>query len=130
MRRLSLPVIFSLFVIILCGCTSPIVGKWEGKQSRMSGTSLYKADNTFESTANIPALGTLNISGTYKLSGDQLTVTPTKVDAPSVPPVVMTQMRSRLNQPQIYTVKFPDGESMEQSVKGQAVMFNRVKEAK
>jgi hypothetical protein len=122
---------------LLAGCAPSVVGKWNGSVPAGGQTlpvaTEFKKDNTFTqniTVAVMPALPAMqvDISGTYKVEGDKLSLSVNKAT------VAGKDMTSRLP-PQLKSGMGPSGTFKIEGDKmtltgsdGQATIFNRVKE--
>jgi hypothetical protein len=90
----------AVIAAIVCGCSggNSIVGTWEGQNQGTKYTQTFKPDGTFEGQIRIERFGPLafNVSGTYDLGSNQLTVLPNKLTVTGTTPDQAKQWEEKL----------------------------------
>lgn len=141
MQRFGLFSVLTAILFALAGCGgSPIVGKWNLPAASAAGGKVdttFNADNTFKMDIQSPKTGgqspisggSLTMTGAYKLEKDQLTMTPSNIVAPGLPPQMLQMMKSSMaSAGQTLTVKFVDNDTLQTvGPSGQTGTMRRVK---
>jgi len=131
-----------LFVIataclLLAGCKkpNPIEGKWSGT----SGETATFTETNFTVQGEAGNMGSLSMSGTYKLDKDQLTLTPTDVKVQAKDPSKQAEYEKQVGtirqvlfdsvaKANPVTIAFPDADHMKMTSKiGEPRTYTRLK---
>jgi hypothetical protein len=114
--------------LFLAGCAKSVVGKWSATDPRIGQvTTEFKSDGTFSQTGNIPLVGSIDATGTYKTEKDTFSMTTTDIKAggQSIMNKIPPQFKSALDRNGTFKV---DGDKLEITAGGQTQTMTRVKE--
>jgi hypothetical protein len=119
-------------IVLTVGCAKKtVVGKWKGTiEAPMAGsvtaTIEYKEDGTMTQSATT-AMGQINVTGTYKVEGENiaLTVTDLTSGGRSVMAMLPPAAKSSLNSTSTFKL---EGDQLTLTSKGKNQTFTRVKE--
>jgi hypothetical protein len=118
MKRIGL---LTLAGVVLAGCGGKtVVGDWTASNVSVApgvtGTTdqSFAGDKTFKSSTKISAMGltiTVDVTGTYKVEADKLTMTANTMDVKGLPPQLKAQesmFKQGLGKAEEYTLKWAE----------------------